>query len=54
MAESFFFVCLVFFKGQLMGTCTAALQCCHTASSFAGASICASISAGCWSGTEGE
>lgn len=49
----FLFCLFVFFKGQLMGMFTAALQCCHTASSLAGASTCASISAGCWSGTEG-
>lgn len=40
--------------GMVMATFTAALQCCLTDSSSAGASICVSTSAGCLFGTEGE
>lgn len=43
--------CLV---GTVMAMFTAALQCCLMDSSLAGASICVSILAGCWFGTEGK
>lgn len=40
--------------GMVMATFTAALQCCRMDSSLAGASICVSILAGCFCGTEGK
>ena len=48
-------MCLFFLlEGTAMATCTAALRCCLTDSLLAGASICASISAGCLFGTKGK